>query len=75
VSYVIESGISFEEAVKRGRPVSPEREAMLGLEVGQSFLVPDADRAQLARCLMSRLDGRKFTSRKLREGWRFWRTE
>lgn len=75
MSYVIDSGITVPEMVRRGRPPSPEREALLGLEVGQSFLIPDSEKAHLARCLASRLGPRKFTSRKSREGWRFWRTE
>lgn len=47
---------------------------MLALEIGQSFLIEEEKKAQLARTLNCRLAPRKFSVRKIgRQGWRVWR--
>lgn len=70
MTYAIESGIPVQGQV--GRPASEERKTMRALQVGQSFLIDDADRAQHARWLGPKLEG-KFSIRKVGDGWRVWR--
>jgi hypothetical protein len=71
-TYTIEDGVPM--TMRKGRPASEERQTMRALQVGQSFLIPDAERAQHARWTATRMPGMKFSVLKSREGWRVWRT-
>lgn len=71
MSYVIESNVPLP--TKRGRPPCQERAVMVDLEVGQSFLIDDAERAHAARCVVRKLAPKRFTILKQRDGWRVWR--
>lgn len=68
-TYSIEDNIPLPP---KGRPRSEERQAMLKLEIGQSFLITEESRAQHARWTAQKIAGR-YSVIKGREGWRVWR--
>lgn len=69
MSYVIEQDVPL----RTGRKPSKERQTMKILDIGQSFLVPDAGKVSLVRRLAFKLPPKRFSVQKERGGWRVWR--
>ena len=76
----IEDGIPIPQSKSaRGRPDSDFQKTLTAMEVGQSFLVPeDINRSIVSSSLTynaKKNEGRKYITRKVKEGVRVWRVQ
>lgn len=77
MAVTIETGVPIPKRGGQGRKPSVLPDSVREMPVGASFLVHtahDARRHRQALIYLSKQTGKKFTSRKSPEGWRFWRT-